>query len=51
MPYDYLSHKRLVNYNGGLWTIIQIIPRSDKLPSLRYLVLPKHKKNNRHKHH
>jgi hypothetical protein len=48
MPYDYLSHKRLVNSYDGLWTITQIIPRTEKLPTVRQLVLPNHQKNRRH---
>jgi len=48
MPYHFLSNRRRVNYNDCLWTIMNIIPRSEKLPSIRQLVVPHHKQNNHH---
>jgi hypothetical protein len=51
MPYNYLSDERLVNPYDGLWTITQIIPRTNKLPDICQLVLPNPHKNNRHQRH
>ncbi len=39
MPYDYLYNRRLFDPHDGLWTIIKIIPRTDKLPTVHQLVL------------
>ncbi|CAF3498519.1 unnamed protein product [Rotaria socialis] len=34
LPYDYLNDNRLVNSTDGLWTILKIIRRKSKLPTL-----------------
>ncbi|UJR18050.1 hypothetical protein I4U23_004951 [Adineta vaga] len=34
MPYTFIYNRRRVNYKDNLWTILQIIPRSNKLPSV-----------------
>jgi len=48
MPYEYLSDHRLANSYDGLWTITQIIERTDKLPTLRQLVLTNNEQHKRH---
>ncbi|CAF1355945.1 unnamed protein product [Rotaria magnacalcarata] len=39
LPYDYLNDNRLVNSTDGLWTILKIIRRKSKLPTLRQFAL------------
>jgi hypothetical protein len=39
MPYQYVNDHRLVTAHQGLWTIMQIIPRTNRLPSVRQLLL------------
>ncbi|UJR17890.1 hypothetical protein I4U23_004789 [Adineta vaga] len=40
MPYDFIYSRLRVNYKYALWTIVEIIPRGTKLPSVLQLVVP-----------
>ncbi|CAF1355652.1 unnamed protein product [Adineta steineri] len=39
LPYDYLTHPRLIDHMRGLWSILKIIPRTTTLPTVRRLVV------------
>jgi hypothetical protein len=50
MPYEYLSHERLVSSSDGLWTIMNIKPRTNGSAPVFKLVLRNHQRNNHHRH-
>lgn len=50
IPYGYLADERLYNFTDKLWTITSIVPRGNRLPSVRYLVVPPLQHQNAHAH-
>jgi hypothetical protein len=49
MPFDYINHRHLVHptdRHDGLWAITEIVPRRQKLPTVRHFVLSNNQTTN-----